>query len=119
VGVVYPATQVERTLEYYQARLLAGGATMEHPATKPAAPVPSALCSEYAPWMETAWSQEGIKLNPPDSFASMLRASLQLAVKLDSIKPLELPTLGGSRPSRLTLTDRKSTAMPRLTTSED
>src|SRR5262245_57845961 len=74
----------------------------------PSTSIPQPLCAEWAPWMEIAWSQEGIKLKPPDGFITQLRDAIQMEKRLQAIQPLKLspsfaspakrvPTLFGSK----------------------
>jgi uncharacterized protein (TIGR02594 family) len=77
-------------------------------------PVLTALCSQFAPWMEIAWSQEGIKLNPPDSFIAQLRLTLQIEEKLQTLQSMGLSSRGTANGGKFKLTNWKSSGKPQL-----
>jgi len=67
------------------------------------------------PWMDKAWTQEGIKLNPPDSFIGQVRTMQQMVHKMEqqlqSLPSLEPPsTLGEPPAKKIALTTKKEAA---------
>ena len=76
---------------------------------------PQALCVKWAPWMEIAWSQQGIKLEPPATFITQLRDAIQMEQRLQAIQPLKLSSSVTSASQRtVSLFGPKDTSGPRL-----